>query len=185
MAVPRRLRNTNTHPENGSSASFSWQNRAKESMPLRPSTGSMATNTRICAVIWIILPYPARRAASRPNPVGRPPSSGCASCLPCGLELDDAVLQRRRMRRDQFHECRLGCLSSEAGNSTEPFLQAHIVQAKRVRDGVHTVLPGEFDRSLPEWLRQLRSLRLGATELIQLALQLRDRLGDRLGAFWV
>jgi hypothetical protein len=51
IAVPLRLRNTNTHPENGSSASFSWQSRAKESMPFLPSTASMATSTRICAVI--------------------------------------------------------------------------------------------------------------------------------------
>ena len=67
-------------PENGSSASFSWQRRAKESIPLCLFTGSMATNTRICAVIWIILPHPARRTASRPNPAGWPPSSECASC---------------------------------------------------------------------------------------------------------
>jgi hypothetical protein len=54
------------------------------------------------------------------------------------------------MRRDQFHECRLGCLASEVGNCAEPFLQAHIIQPQRVRDGVHTVLPGEFGRSLPK-----------------------------------
>jgi hypothetical protein len=88
----------------------------------------MATNTRICAVIWIILPHPARHAASRPNPAGWPPSSGAHFAAARGLELDDAVLQRRRMRRYQFNECRHGCLSSEAGNSAEPFLQPHIIQ---------------------------------------------------------
>ena len=56
----------------------------------------------------------------------------------------------RWMRRHQFHECRLGCLWSEAGNSAQPFLQPHITQSQRVRDGVHTVLPGQFDRSLPK-----------------------------------
>ena len=35
MAVPRRLRNTNTQPEKGSSASFSRHSRANESIPLR------------------------------------------------------------------------------------------------------------------------------------------------------
>ena len=29
IAVPLRLRNTNTHPENGSAASFSWQSSAR------------------------------------------------------------------------------------------------------------------------------------------------------------
>ena len=67
-----------------------------------------------------------------------------------GLELDDAVLQRRRTWSDQFHECRLGCLSSEAGNSAEPIFQTHIIQPQRVRDGVHTMLTGEFNRSLPK-----------------------------------
>ena len=50
---PLRHPNTNTHPENGSSASLSWQSRASESMPFLPSTGSIATSTRICGVIWI------------------------------------------------------------------------------------------------------------------------------------
>src|SRR3954447_18484955 len=33
IAVLLRLRNTNTHPENGSSARFSWHSRASESIP--------------------------------------------------------------------------------------------------------------------------------------------------------
>jgi hypothetical protein len=37
-----------------------------------------------------------------------------------------------------------------AGNSAEPLLQPHIIQPERVRYGIHTVLPGQFDRSLPQ-----------------------------------
>jgi hypothetical protein len=58
-----------------------------------------------------------------------------------GLELDNALLQRRRMRCDQFHECRLSWLASEAGSSAERFLQTHIIQPQRVRDGVHLAGP--------------------------------------------
>jgi transposase len=68
IAVPLRLRKTNTHPEKGSSASFSWQSWAKESMPFRPSTGSIATSTRICGVIWIIVPFFARHTAPHRDP---------------------------------------------------------------------------------------------------------------------
>src|SRR6266852_1708978 len=45
-----------------------------------------------------------------------------------------------------------------------------------MRDGIDTVLPGQFDRTLPQRLRQLRPPRLGAAKLIQLALQLGDWL---------
>ncbi|MGA3020034.1 MAG: hypothetical protein ABSF62_23185 [Bryobacteraceae bacterium] len=48
-----------------------------------------------------------------------------------------------------------------------------------MRDGIHAVLSGQFDRSLPQRFRQLRSRRLGASELLQLALQLRDWFGNR------
>src|SRR6266545_644522 len=41
MDVPRRLRNTNRHPEKGSDWSFSWHNRASESIPFLPSTASI------------------------------------------------------------------------------------------------------------------------------------------------
>src|SRR5713101_7605571 len=47
-----------------------------------------------------------------------------------------------------------------------------------MRDGIDTVLPGQFDRTLPQRLRQLRPPRLGAAKLIQLALQLGDWLGN-------
>src|SRR5713101_1873615 len=45
-----------------------------------------------------------------------------------------------------------------------------------MRDGIDTVLPGQFDRTLPQRLRQLRPPRLAAAKLIQLALQLGDWL---------
>ena len=109
-----------------------------------------------------------------------------APCLPLdahlrsarGLELDDALLQRRRRWRDQFDECRPGCLSPVAGRFAKPFLQPHIIQPQRLRDGINSVLPGQFDRRLPQRLRQLRPPLLSAAELIQLALQLHDWLGN-------
>src|SRR5271165_2800489 len=70
-----------TQPLIGSSESFSWQTRTRLSMPLRPSTDSIATSTRICAVIRIIAPLPARREASLPNPAQRNSSTECASCF--------------------------------------------------------------------------------------------------------
>ena len=73
--------------------------------------------------------------------------------------------------------------ASEGGNSAEPSLQPHIVQPQRVRDGIYAMLSGQLDRSLPQRLRQLRPLLLRAAKLIQLALQLRDRLRDRECAF--
>jgi hypothetical protein len=63
--------------KNGSSASFSRQSWAKESMPFLPSTGSIATSTRICGVIWIIVL--ARHAATPPNPAACWSCSGCAA----------------------------------------------------------------------------------------------------------
>ena len=83
------------------------------------------------------------------------------------------------MWRGQFDECRLACLTSEGGNSAEPPLQPHVVQPQRVRDGIYAMLSGQPDRSLPQRLRQFRPLWLSAAKLIQLALQLRDRLRDR------
>jgi hypothetical protein len=41
-------------------------------------------------------------------------------------------------------------------------------------DGIHAVLSGQFDRSLPQRFRQLCPPRLGASKLLQLALQLRN-----------
>jgi hypothetical protein len=100
----------------------------------------MATNTRI---------PPGAQQAGPIRRGGRLPMDAHLAAAG-GVELDDAVLQRRRMRRDQFHECRLGCFPTAAGNSAEPLLQPHIIQPERVRYGIHTVLPGQFDRSLPQ-----------------------------------
>ncbi len=82
------------------------------------------------------------------------------------------------MRGDQFNECRLGCLLPKIRYSAKPFLQLHIIQPQRVSNRIQTMLPGQFHRGLPEWLRQLRSMRPGAAKLIQLALQLNDWIGD-------
>jgi hypothetical protein len=65
----------------GSSESFSWQTRTKESIPFLPSTGSTATSTRICAVIWIIVLHPARHEANLPSQASTSPSTECASCF--------------------------------------------------------------------------------------------------------
>jgi hypothetical protein len=46
-------------------------------MPFLPSTGSIATSTRICGVIWIIVL--ARHAATPPNPAACWSCSGCAA----------------------------------------------------------------------------------------------------------
>jgi len=95
-----------------------------------------------------------------------------------GLELDHAFFQWLAARRDQLDKRRLGGLRPEAWRYTEPLLQPHVVQPQRVRNGIDAVLPGQFDRSLPQRFRQLRSYRLGASELLQLALQLRDWFGN-------
>ena len=63
-------------------------------------------------------------------------------------------------------------------SSAEPLLQPHIVQPQRVRNRIHTVLPRQFHRRLPQRLRQLRPPRLRAPKLIQLVLQLRDWFGN-------
>jgi hypothetical protein len=38
------------------------------------------------------------------------------------------------------------------------------------------MLPGQFDRGLRQWLRQLRPPRLGAAKLIELTLQLQQTI---------
>ena len=85
---------------------MSWQSRASESIPLRPSVSrqarsKLAQSGRADAFHWIRIFAP----------------------------LPDS--------NDHFHEGRLG---------TEPFLQPHIVQPERLRDGIHTVLPRQFHR---------------------------------------
>ena len=64
-------------------------------------------------------------------------------------------------------------------NSAEPFLQPYIVQPQRVCDRIYAMLPRQFHCGLPQWFRQLRPYRLCAAELIELTLQLYDRLRDR------
>lgn len=81
------------------------------------------------------------------------------------------------MRSDQFNECRLGCILPQLRNSPEPFLQLHIIQPQRVSNRIQTVLPRQFDGSLPQRLRQLRPSRLGAAKLIKLALKLNNWFG--------
>jgi hypothetical protein len=47
---------------------------------LRPLTASIATSTRICAVIWIIVPIPASHEEDLPSQVRMHPSTEYASC---------------------------------------------------------------------------------------------------------
>jgi hypothetical protein len=48
-----------------------------------------------------------------------------------------------------------------------------------MRNRIYAMLPGQFDRGLRQWLRQLRPPRLGAAKLIELTLQLRNRFRNR------
>jgi hypothetical protein len=98
---------------------------------------------------------------------------------PLGHSKSGVLRRRHRMWHGQFDEYRLTRLASEGGHAAESSLQPHVVQSQRVRDRIYAILAGQFDRSLPQWLRQLRPVRSGAAKLIQLALQLHDRLRDR------
>jgi hypothetical protein len=87
------------------------------------------------------------------------------------LDLDPILFGRCAARRDELDESWLGCSFPPAGwNSTELFLQPRIIQPQTVGYRINTVLPSQFDRSLPEGLRQLRPPRLDAAKLLQLAL---------------
>src|SRR5260370_10764630 len=94
MEGARGERNTNRQPENGSAASLSRHNCASESMPLRRSTASTATSTRICGVIWIIFLLPAKPAASYPNPVPilSSPRASCRERTPTPLHTPSTPL---------------------------------------------------------------------------------------------
>ena len=48
-----------------------------------------------------------------------------------------------------------------------------------MRNWIYAVLSGQFYRSLPQRLRQLRPPRLGAAELLQLALELENCFRNR------
>src|SRR5712692_746674 len=63
-------------------------------MPLRRSTASTATSTRICGVIWIIFLLPAKPAASYPNPVPilSSPRASCRERTPTPLHTPSAPL---------------------------------------------------------------------------------------------
>lgn len=87
-----------------------------------------------------------------------------------GLELDQALSQHRGVRRHQFGEGRLACLASGTGGSAQAFLQRQYgPDVADARPNTHGV-SGQFDRPLPHRLRQLPPPRLGAANLIQLAL---------------
>src|SRR5438477_12421855 len=112
IEVPRRLRNTNRHPEKGSAWSLSWHSLASESMPFRPSTGSIATRMRICGVIWIT-PTPTMPGSVRRDPAPGPfPLDAHLATRP--FHLDDALgetdsqwlhqLQKLRRRRGRAHD---------------------------------------------------------------------------------
>jgi hypothetical protein len=94
-----------------------------------------------------------------------------------GLELDHAIRDRCKMRRDQLNECRLGRILAKIRYSAKPLFQLHIIQPKRMSNRIQTMLPSQFHASLPKRFRQLRPSRLGAAKLIQLALKLNDWLG--------
>ena len=79
-----------------------------------------------------------------------------------GLKLNHAIATLAGRRRDQFDKCRLGRLLFGARNSVEPFLQPRIVQPQRMSDRIHTVFTGQFHRSLPQCLRELRPMGPGA-----------------------
>jgi hypothetical protein len=55
--VRRLLRKTNILPEKGSCSNTTRQNRARPSIPLRKSIGSVHRYIRIWGVIWIIVPF--------------------------------------------------------------------------------------------------------------------------------
>src|SRR5579872_342139 len=61
----RLVRNTSTAPENGSWANVSWASAARPSIPLRKSTGLVATKTRTPAGGTFMPPSPRPRTAPR------------------------------------------------------------------------------------------------------------------------
>jgi len=53
--------------------------RANPSMPLRKSTASTTTSTRICGVIWLMWPRPRTSGSAPPDPADPHAGAGCAS----------------------------------------------------------------------------------------------------------
>src|ERR1017187_1445421 len=164
----------------GSSQRWPWQTRTNESIPLRPSTGSIATSTRICAVIWIIVPLPAMHEADLPNRVRRSPSIEYAACFQSWTRTrsrtlpppQDAPQSVRQMPAwlPSFALPELPRAASSVPYS--PAAKAEQPDADR-----------QFHCGLPKRLRKLGPMRLSASKLIQLALQVHDWLGDRGCAF--
>ena len=84
----------------------SWA--AKESMPFLPSTGSIATSTRICGVIWIIALRFPRGAVMLANPRHVGVTVDAQLATTCTLESNHIFIPALTCRADQFHELRLG-----------------------------------------------------------------------------
>ena len=61
----------------------------------------------------------------------------------------------------------------------DPVCCVALVRPERMRDGIHARVVGQFNRGLPQRFRQLSPLRLGASKLLQLALQLHDWFRNR------
>src|SRR5215831_14718721 len=140
----------NTQPEKGSSASFSWHSWARESIPFRPSTGSIATSTRICGVIWIIVALFAKRATTPPVQwTGSVPMDAHLETA-WRLELDPVFVNSRWCRTHQFDESRLGLSPSRSGRSIHLSFEFAIVQPQRVCHGIDAVAPGQFYSRLPQ-----------------------------------
>ena len=90
------------------------------------------------------------------------------------------------MVSDQFNECRFGCLLSGARSPVEPLLQPRIVQPKRMSDRIDTVLPGQASTAACRSVSgSFARTGLHAAKLIQLPLQLLDRIGNGRCAFTV
>jgi hypothetical protein len=78
--VPARFRKTESAPLRGWSPSARRQTAASPSMPLRKSTGSVATKMRLCGVSWSMRESPKRSAPGPPRAVAARRSESAAGC---------------------------------------------------------------------------------------------------------
>src|SRR5690349_9659621 len=94
---------------------------------LRPSTASIATSTRICAVIWIIA---VSRGAQQTSPIRRDGSFPLDAHLPPAgrFKLDDALWQRCRAVPDQLDKRWRDWFFALARHSAQQPLQSGVVQ---------------------------------------------------------
>mgnify|MGYP006976395599 CR=1 FL=1 len=137
-------------PENGSSASLCLQMAAKRSIPIRPSTVSVATRILICGVIWNNLQaqlsnqrcQTAWRALRQFQPSLSP-------SWPC--QMDDAALDRGRRGRKQFKKVLLWRRFDEVGPN-DAALQTPVVEFERASDKPSAVLLSQLNGSLPNTL---------------------------------